>query len=206
MPFVEHSSYMPPRLLKNGHMQSLYSIVLRAKAQVSYQRERFDTPDGDFLDLDWSLVGSPDVLAIVCHGLVGDSKQPYMLGMVKALNRRGISALAWNQRGCGGEPNKKPFSYHCGSTEDLHLVTESVARSGRFRTIVLIGFSMGGNVVLKYVGEQGKQLNPRVAGAVAFSTPCDLTECAPKASAGKKHCLFSMVYARPEATHFVKGT
>lgn len=190
MPYVERSSYIPPRLLKNGHMQSFYSIVMRAKAHVSYQRERIDTPDGDFLDLDWSLAGSSDVLAIVCHGLVGDSAQPYMLGMVKALNRHGISALAWNQRGCGGEPNRKPFSYHCGFTDDLHVLIEKAASSGRFRTIVLVGFSMGGNIVLKYMGEQGSGLNPAVKGAVAFSTPCDLTSCAPKASAGTNVAYF----------------
>jgi predicted alpha/beta-fold hydrolase len=190
MPYIECSSYIPPRLLKNSHMQSFYSVLMRAKAHVDYLRERIDTPDGDFLDLDWALAGNSDVLAIISHGLVGDSNQPYMRGMVKVLNKRGISALALNQRGCSGEPNRKPFSYHCGFIDDLHLVTELAAARGCFRTIILIGFSMGGNVVLKYMGERAESLNALVRGGVVFSTPCDLASCAPKASEGTNALYF----------------
>lgn len=172
MPVIPHSSYRPPLLLRQGHLQTIYPNLFRRVDGVAYQRERLETPDGDFVDLDWSRMGA-NRAAIVAHGLEGNSTRSYMLGMVRALNRHGWDAAAWNCRGCSGEPNRKLRFYHSGDTPDLQTVLTRVLQGG-YEKIAFIGFSLGGNVVLKYLGERGREVSPRVAAAVVFSVPCDL--------------------------------
>jgi predicted alpha/beta-fold hydrolase len=173
MPLIEPSSYVPPFLFGNGHIQTIYPTLCRRVEGVRYERERIDTPDGDFLDLDWSKVGSERV-AVVAHGLEGNSQRSYTLGMVRALNRAGWDGIAWNMRGCSGEPNRKIRFYHSGASEDLHLVIKHVLGNERYARIGLVGFSLGGNLTLKYLGERGRQLDPAIMAAVACSVPCDL--------------------------------
>jgi len=141
---------------------------------VAYRRERIETPDGDFLDLDWAKNGSQRV-AVLAHGLEGDSKRHYMLGMANALVKRGWDAVAWNARGCSGEPNRVLRFTHSGATEDLQTVISHVTSTCDYsKKISLIGFSLGGNLTLKYLGERGRELDSRIKAAVAFSVPCDL--------------------------------
>jgi len=173
MPVIHHSSYRPPLLLSNGHLQTIYPNFFRRVEGVAYRRERVETPDGDFLDLDRSAVGAKRA-AILAHGLEGSSTRTYMLGMVRALNRHGWDAVAWNFRGCSGEPNRHLRFYHSGDTPDLQTVITHVVEKGGYEQLALIGFSLGGNVVLKYLGEAGTKANPRIVAAVAFSVPCDL--------------------------------
>ncbi len=170
MPFLS-ADYLPPWPLRHGHVQTIYAGLLRVVEGVRYERERIDTPDGDFLDLDWSRVGSPR-LAVLSHGLEGTTRSRYVLGMARALNRRGWDVLAWNFRGCSGEPNRLPRSYHSGATEDLETVLLHTLR--RYRRAALIGFSLGGNLTLKYLGERGTGVDNRIRAAVTFSVPCDL--------------------------------
>ncbi|RMG56338.1 MAG: alpha/beta fold hydrolase [Acidobacteria bacterium] len=177
MPIVVPSTYVPPRGFSNGHIQTLFPTLFRKVRGVVYRRERIDTPDGDFLDLDWSPVGSHR-LAILSHGLEGNTQRPYMLGMVRALNRRGWDALAWNFRGCSGEPNRKLRSYHSGATDDLHTVVRHALSRRPYEDVVLIGFSLGGNLTLKYLGERGDRIDRRIRKAVAISVPCDLESVA----------------------------
>src|SRR5262245_25997766 len=151
--------------------------MFRRVQGVRYERQRLELADGDFLDLDWSRVGSTRVV-VVSHGLEGNSARPYVLGMVRAFNRRGWDAVAWNFRACSGEPNRLLRLYHSGATEDLAAVVESVRGAGRHERIGLVGFSLGGNLTLKFVGEQGEQLGSLLQGAVAFSVPCDLASAA----------------------------
>lgn len=173
MPIIHHSSYCPPLFLRNGHLQTIYPNFFRHVDGVTYGHERLETPDGDFLDLDRSAVGA-NRAALLAHGLEGNSTRTYMLGMVRALNRRGWDAVAWNFRGCSGEPNRKLRFYHSGDTPDLHTVVSHVLRDAHYEHIALIGFSLGGNVILKYLGEKGRDLSPRIAAAITFSVPCDL--------------------------------
>jgi uncharacterized protein len=177
MPIVARSSYNSPWILRNGHVQSILPVLCRRVTGVTYQRQRIATPDDDFLDLDFSPVGA-DRLAVVSHGLEGSSQRPYILGMVRALNRAGWDALAWNFRGCSGEPNRQLRFYHSGDTEDLDTVVSHILAKARHSLVVLIGFSLGGNITLKYLGELGASLDPRIVAAVAFSVPCDLTSAA----------------------------
>ncbi|MES2503851.1 MAG: alpha/beta fold hydrolase [Myxococcota bacterium] len=187
MPLIERSSYVPPRLFTNPHVQTIYPALLRQTWGVRYSRERIATPDEDFLDLDWSFVGSKR-LAILTHGLEGHSGHSYMLGMAKALNQQGISALAWNLRGCSGEPNRKQHFYNGGQTEDLATVVSHV--EDKFDEIYLVGFSLGGNLTLKYLGEQGKKLCPKIKSAVAFSVPVDFQSCATQVTARQNWIYF----------------
>src|SRR6266446_2365532 len=173
MPIVAHSTYIAPWLLSNGHVQTFLPVLIRRVGAVSYQRERISTPDDDFLDLDWAKTGSCRV-AVLAHGLEGDSNAHYMLGMVNALVKRGSDAVAWNARGCSGEPNRVLRFTHSGATEDLQAVISHITSASDYSTITLIGYSLGGNLVLKYLGERGDGLEPRIKAAVAFSVPCDL--------------------------------
>jgi len=173
MPLVHESSYCPPFLLTNGHLQTVYPTLARKLLPDLYQRERIWTPDDDFLDLDWARIGSGR-LAILSHGLEGSSYSHYMIGMARTLNRHGWDALAWNYRGCSGEINRQLRMYHNGSIDDLDCVVRHALKTGRYSTIALIGFSLGGNLTLVYLGAMKASLDPRVRKAATFSVPCDL--------------------------------
>ncbi len=168
-------NYKPPFILRNGHVQTLFPSLFRKVDNVRYRRERIDTPDGDFLDLDWSRVGSRR-LAVVSHGLEGNSHRHYVRGVVKALNREQVDALAWNYRGCSGEPNRLLRMYHNGVIDDLHSVVTHAVQTGRYESIYLLGFSLGGNLSLLYLGKLADDVPDRIRGAVVFSVPCDLTD------------------------------
>ena len=176
MPVVKESTYKPPFLFANPHLQTVIPTLFRKVNGIQYRRQRIDTPDGDFLDLDWSRI-QERVLGIVLHGLEGDSTRGYVMGMVRALNRSGWDALALNFRGCSGEPNRLLRMYHSGDTADLDVVISTVAKDPIYEAIGLIGFSLGGNVILKYLGERGRDINPSIKAAVTLSVPCDLKAC-----------------------------
>jgi predicted alpha/beta-fold hydrolase len=142
---------------------------------VLYRRQRLELDDGDFLDLDW--LTNTDVpakkLVIISHGLEGSSERHYCRGMAKYFHSRGWDALAWNCRSCSGELNRLPRFYHHGDTRDLHRVVEEAFRKD-YEHIALTGFSMGGSFSMKYAGEQGGKIDPRIKGVVGFSVPCNL--------------------------------
>lgn len=170
---IINSDYRAPFLFRNRHVQSIYPTLFRDVKKVAYRRTSIDTPDQDFLDLDWSVVGG-DTLAIISHGLEGNSHRAYVKGMVRAMNQEGLDALAWNFRGCGGLPNRRLRFYHNGAIDDLHTVVTHAASS--YKKIFLIGFSMGGNMSLLYLGKQAHTVPECVKGCIAFSAPCDLTD------------------------------
>jgi len=173
MPLVTSSSYKPSLLFRSSNINTTFASKFRKVFGVSYNRERIDTPDGDFLDIDWMLNRS-ERIAILCHGFEGNSRRVYMKGMVRALTGAGYDAVAMNYRGCSGEPNRLLRSYHAGATDDLHTVVSHVNIDKGYKEIYLIGFSMGGNLVLKYLGEDLFPVPSSVRGAAAISTPCDL--------------------------------
>ena len=177
---VQSSTYRPPPLLSNGHLQTLVASLVRRVDFAYDRRERIDTPDGDFLDLDWAAArtgGRPDApssrVAVLTHGLEGSADRSYMRGMARALARRGWDVCAWNLRGCGGAPNRRAATYHSGKTEDLARVLDHVLGRG-YESAALVGFSLGGNLTLKYLGERGAAVDDRLRGAAAFSVPVDL--------------------------------
>ncbi len=173
MPLISPSGYRAPLMFSNPHVQTVFPSLFRRVSGVHYRRHRIDTPDNDFLDLDKSTVGSRR-LAIILHGLEGDSSRAYVLGMVKAVNKIGWDALVVNFRGCSGVSNKRVRFYHSGDTQDLETVISYVTANENYSELALIGFSLGGNIILKYLGERGTQTNSLITKAVAFSVPCDL--------------------------------
>ncbi|MDJ0365753.1 alpha/beta fold hydrolase [Hymenobacter sp. H14-R3] len=176
MPLLPTSTYRPTALLANGHLQTIAASVLRRVPEVRYQRERLELPDGDFVDLDWSLAGAQpsNRLVVISHGLEGDSSRPYVRGMARALNQAGFDALAWNYRGCGGETNRLLRAYHLGDTDDLAAVIDYAAHVKNYPALFLTGFSAGGNVTLKYLGENAARVPAQVRRAAVFSVPTDL--------------------------------
>ncbi|BBB33606.1 conserved hypothetical protein [Thermotomaculum hydrothermale] len=168
--------YKPSFLFRNGYISTIYPTYFRKVEGVNYRREKIDTFDDDFLLLDWSEVSdNKDYLAIISHGLEGKSDRAYVRGMAKAFNSIGVNALAWNFRGCGGEPNKKPQMYHSCKIEDLECVIKHAIEKG-YKNIVLVGFSMGGNLSLYYAGKMGDKILPQVKGVIAFSVPLDIRD------------------------------
>ena len=173
MPVIEQSSYVPPILFGNGHVQTIFPTLFRKVRGIRYDRERIFTPDEDFLDLDWSRVGASR-LAIISHGLEGNSERAYVQGMVRAVNRAGWDGLAWNMRGCSDEPNLRLRFYHSGATDDLDVVVQHAVGQRNYDSIALIGFSLGGNLTFKYLGEMGEEVKPSLTLAAGCSIPCDL--------------------------------
>ncbi|WP_266204358.1 YheT family hydrolase [Pontibacter kalidii] len=175
------SKHRAPFYLFNGHLQTIIPGLFRQVEGVQYERERLLTPDDDFIDVDWSRVGA-DSLLVLSHGLEGDSHRPYITGMVKAFNAEGVDALAWNYRSCSGEPNKLLRSYHLGASDDLDFVLRHALASGKYKNVYLVGFSAGGNITLKYLGEAPEQVPEQVKRVTVFSTPVDLKGSAQKIS------------------------
>ena len=174
MPVIR-SHFAPPPFLRNGHAQTILPVLLPRRIRVAVARERLELADGDFLDLDWSRTGR-NRLAVLTHGLEGGSTQTYIRGMAAALVAAGWDVLAWNFCGCSGEPNRLLRAYHSGDTGDLTAVIGHAAAG--YECVALVGFSLGGNVVLKYLGEA--PAHPAVMAAVAISAPLDLAACARK--------------------------
>lgn len=165
--------YRPPLLLRNQHFSTIYPALFRKVKAINYQRERIDTPDGDFLDLDWSRKGSSTLL-IAVHGLEGDSDSQYIRGLALAANAKGWDAMALNLRNCSGAPNRLYSSYHSGKSDDLNLVIDHIRATSQYENIVLTGFSLGGNISLKFAGEQSEKLKGRVQAVAAISVPTNL--------------------------------
>ncbi|WP_339923284.1 alpha/beta fold hydrolase [uncultured Cyclobacterium sp.] len=171
MPVVKPSNYNRNQLLFNGHLQTIYPAIFRKKVVLPFKRERIKTPDGDFLDLDW-LKKDNERLVILSHGLEGNSQRPYMAGMAKAFFDSGYDVLNWNLRGCSESMNTRPIFYHSGATYDLDLVVSHAAK--RYTSINLVGFSLGANITLKYLGEENWKSRHNIKKAVAISVPMDL--------------------------------
>ena len=175
VPIVSESTYRAPCYLPNSHLQTILPNVTRRRIRNDYRRERFELPDSDFIDVDWlEGYGGDDVqrCCVALHGLEGDSRAAYIKSLARAFGIAGYAVAAFNMRGCSGEPNRLERSYHSGDTEGLATVLEVLGQ--RYGWIGLAGFSLGGNVILKYMGERGSELPSSIKAAVAFSTPCDL--------------------------------
>jgi len=173
MPLVP-SLYNPPLLFKNGHISTVYYGLFRKIDDLDQERERIELADSDFMDLDWSFSEAPSKkVVILLHGLEGHGQRPYITGSAKYLNASGYDCCAVNFRGCSGETNRLFRSYHSGATEDLDVVVKHLIENKGYPEIFIKGFSLGGNMSLKYAGE-GRVLPKELKGIVAVSVPCDL--------------------------------
>ncbi|MDZ4715447.1 MAG: alpha/beta fold hydrolase [Cytophagales bacterium] len=166
-------TYIPPKILFNRHLETIYPSLLRRVNFNPPERERIQTPDDDFLDLDWYRQGSSRCV-IISHGLEGNTKRSYIIGMARAFFQQGYDVLTWNYRGCSEEMNRQLRFYHSGATDDLGTVVNTA--KARYPDLYLVGFSLGGNMTLKYLGEG--QVPDQIKKAVAISVPLNLhTSC-----------------------------
>ena len=197
MPVLPKPEYCPLSPLKNGHVHTIYPTLFRPRPKAVPVRERIDTPDGDFLDIDWHLADAPGPkpVAIISHGLEGNARKKYPLGMARHMNQLGFDAVCLNFRCCSGSPNRLPRLYHSGITDDLDTVVRHAAKKG-YECIFLIGFSIGGNQTLKYLGEDPNRVPEQVRAEVSFSVPCDLAGSA---------CRLDSTANRFYLPYFMKG-
>ena len=179
MPIVK-SDFSPSLAFKNKHFNSVYRVFFM-KEKHSYERKRITTFDDDFLDLDFSLVGSKTI-ALLIHGLEGSSESSYVLAAVSELNKAGIDCVSLNLRGCSGEDNLLLKTYHSGKTEDVDFVIQHLLKNYNYENIVIVGYSLGGNLTLKYMGEYSENISSKIKCAIAVSVPCDLTASGRKMS------------------------
>ncbi|BDG06283.1 YheT family hydrolase [Anaeromyxobacter oryzae] len=171
--------YAPARWLPGAHAMTVFASVARLGPRPRARRERWELPDGDFLDVDFLGAPPPDAPALVIlHGLEGSSRAPYVRGLAGLALRAGLAPIAVNFRGCSGTPNRLPRFYHSGETGDLDHVVRRLAAARPGRPIVIGGFSLGGNVVVKYLGERGDDLPAEVRGGAGISVPFDLARAA----------------------------
>lgn len=176
------ATFSAPRWLGNAHLQTTFPALLRSPPSLPRRRERLVLPDGDFVDLDWLDDDRAQPLVIVLHGLAGSTGSIYVLGIQQSLHARGIGSVAMNFRGAGGTPNRLARTYHAGDTGDIDTVARTLATRFPSRRLAAVGYSLGGNVLLKWLGEQGA-LAPVVA-ACAVSTPFDLAACSAQLDRG----------------------
>ncbi|WP_196888468.1 YheT family hydrolase [Aureivirga sp. CE67] len=174
MPILE-STYNPSFYFKNNYLNTIYKTLF-VNEEINYSRERVFTRDGDFLDLDFSTVGS-DTIAICIHGLEGSSESKYIKSTILTLNKANIDAVAINLKGCSGELNSEFSAYHSGMTTDVEDVVNHILSNYSYEKIVIVGFSLGGNLTMKYLGETS-EINSKIKAGVAVSVPCNLHDSA----------------------------
>lgn len=171
----EPRPFRPAPWATNPHAQTLFGRALRPERAPAYRRERLDTPDGDFLDLDWMPEPEPGApVALLLHGLEGSARRRYVRNLGRELHRRGVWPVGMNFRACSGTPNLLPRFYHSGETSDVRWVLEVLRARFGDRPLGAMGFSLGGNILLKLLGELGGDGHRLVDAAAAMSVPYDL--------------------------------
>lgn len=188
-------AFRPPWWLRNPHAQTLGGILLRPAGRHPLERRRLDTPDGDFLDLDLTADPGPDApVALLLHGLEGHIRRRYATGVLSRLFDRGVRGAGLNFRGCGGEVNRAARFYHAGETGDLSFVVEHLRDRHPGRAIGAIGFSLGGSVLLKYLGERGA--DSLIDAAATICVPFDLAASCDRVGRGFMGGLYTAYFLR----------
>lgn len=190
-------TYLAPHWLPGGHTQTVWPLLLKGEIPA-YRRERWNTPDADFIDLDW-IDGKPGgekaaPLLVLFHGLEGSSRSHYARSLMRAVGRRGWRGVVVHCRGCGGEPNLLPRAYHSGDSAEVDWVLRRM-RQENAGLLFAAGVSLGANCLLKWLGERGEAARTVVAAAAAVSAPLDLAAANESLSHG-----LNRLYAR----HFLK--
>ena len=194
------NSYRAPLWLPGGHAQTLYAALAVPRPRVAYRRERWDTPDGDFIDLDWAENqerGSriedrgETPLVVLFHGLEGSSRSHYALALMAAEREAGWRGVVVHFRGCSGEPNRLPRAYHSGDAREIDWIVRRLRAQNPASPLFATGVSLGGNALLKWLGDHGESAARIVDAAVAISVPLDLMATGDALGQG-----FNLVYTR----------
>lgn len=183
--------YYPILPFKNAHFNTIFRKAF-TNYNLKFSRERIFTPDDDFIDLDFSKVNSNKII-VLNHGLEGSSNSKYILSNTIYFNKKGYDICAINMRGCSGIANKLYSSYHSGKTDDMGLIVDFVSR--QYDEVYLIGYSLGGNIVLKYVGENGSKISPKIKKAIGVSVPVDLKNSSIEL-AKKKNFVYNYMFMK----------
>ena len=202
--FESHDRYRAPWWLRGAHLQTIVPALFAGRAEVRYVRERWHTPDGDFIEVDRLVQPAPSDRArpvlVVFHGLEGSAESRYVRGLMAAALARGWDGIAPHFRGCGGSANHLPRFYHSGDSDEVDWVLQRVAamrtamraaHPADAAPIFAVGISLGGNMLLKWLGERGSAARGVLAGAAAISAPMDLMASGEALGRG-----FNRVYAR----------
>jgi len=171
---IVKSEFEPGPLWRNRHVQTIVPNVLFPRAAVALRRERLELPDGDFIDVDWT-TGTGGPIVIVQHGLEGSIHSRYAAAIMQRIHALGFRGALPHFRGCSGEPNRLPIGYHSGFTQDLEYFSGLLKQREPGTPLAAVGYSLGGNVLLKWLGES--QNASRLTTAVAVSVPFDLAVC-----------------------------
>ena len=154
-------------------MNTVYASLVRWIPKVKFNRERIEIDQSDFLDLDWKKVGSKK-LVLILAGLEGKSTSLYSRAAVRYFNRQNWDAVCMNYRGCSGEPNRLLRGYHMGASDDVKFSIDHIIAKYNYDEIVILGYSLGGNLALKYIGEENENLPSQIKATVSFSVPMDI--------------------------------
>lgn len=181
--------YRAPWWLPGRHLQTVYPVLALRPSPPSYRREVWDTPDGDFIELDWMDAPPDRPLVVLFHGLEGNSRSPYAAAMMKRLRRIGWAGVVPHFRGCGGAPNRLARAYHSGDAAEIGWILARMSSLGR--PVMAAGVSLGGNALLKWLGTGGALCGTHVRAAAAVSAPLDLTAAGAALRRG-----FNRIYTR----------
>ncbi len=187
LPRTQATHFSPPRWLQNPHLQTLWPKFFRKRPQLPLADERLELSDGDFIDLAW-VRGGKGPIVLMLHGLEGNLRSHYALPVLATLAQSGFRPVFMFLRGCSGEPNRLARTYHSGAVEDLAEVLDLLRKSGR-PVAAAIGFSLGANLLLRYLGLSGQAALVRTAMAV--SVPFVLGDAAKRLEKGS-----SRIYQR----------
>jgi len=167
--------YRAPRWLPGGHLQTLYPYLLRRLPGPRYKRVQWNTPDGDFIEVDWLAGRDDDPLVILFHGLEGDSRSHYARALLQALRARGWCGAVAHFRGCSGTPNRLPRAYHSGDHAEINWILRRFADEHPHAARFAVGVSLGGNALLKWLAATRLEAANVILAAAAVSAPMDLS-------------------------------
>ena len=206
--------YSAPFWLPSGHLQTIYAATLASAPQVDYRRERWELPDGDFIDVDWvnskvadsTLADDKIHVVVLFHGLEGNSQSGYARSLMAAAQAKGWQGVVIHFRGCSGVPNRLPRVYYAGDTPEMQLLLSRVQEHMPQAPIYAVGVSLGANALLKWLGESGEEAKHIVSKAVAVSAPMDLAASATALDTGLNRILYTPRFVesmRPKALNML---
>lgn len=198
--------YRAPWWLPGGHLQTIYPYFVLKRRPPPYRRERWDTPDGDFIDLDWVDAQQPAPLVALFHGLEGCSTSHYAAALMHAVARRGWGGVVVHFRGCGGEPNRLPRAYHSGDANEIDWILRRLHALPGHIALLPVGVSLGGNALLKWLGRERAKAAAIVDAAAAVSAPTDLMTAGDRLGSGLSRAYGSHFLARLKKKSLAKLT
>lgn len=175
MPTLATDTYSSPAWLPGGHLQTIYTSLFIPVPDVDYRRERLELADGDFLDFDWVDGKAQAPVVVLFHGLEGDSSSGYARSLMHRVKARGWHGVVAHFRGTSGEDNRLPRAYYAGDSEEIERILRHVKTLHPSQPIYAVGVSLGGNALLKWLGERGEAALNLVSRAAGVSAPLDLT-------------------------------